>query len=183
MKAALELTAGYSYESDNQSSFFLVTSGAKVEFDTSRPEYNTNGSAIDPANGRITKITFASDHSTLAGLDTYDKVVFDVNQGGFVAPYDATTPITVAANFYIASFASSLGVPLDLPDGTGTPAMSPADLLLKRADGSLVQDWEALGTYIMNQSQMNGGTLPASYDPAGTPGYPRRMICSGPLCK
>jgi 2',3'-cyclic-nucleotide 2'-phosphodiesterase (5'-nucleotidase family) len=176
LKAALEVVAGYSYATDNAATYFLVPAGLKFEFDTSRPIFNP-ATPLDPNNGRVTKITLASNH---AAPDTFDKVIFDVAQGGFVGGYNVTSLMVVASNLYIAEFASSVGVKLKSPDGLMTN-LRPDQVIVHRADGSEVKDYEALAQYIRAQAAANGGTLPQRYDVTVGP-FPRRAICSGPLC-
>ncbi len=181
LKAAMEVSAGASYTSDNASEFFLEPSGIKVEYDTSRPMFNPAGSPIDPGNGRVTKITFAMDH-TAAGIDTYPtaNVIWDASQGGFVNGITPLTLYTITTSLYIASFANANGIDLKSPDGQMT-GLTPEQTIVTRTDGSEVKDFEALSGYILSQSAANSGQLPSRYD-ASTATFPRRMICSGPLC-
>jgi 2',3'-cyclic-nucleotide 2'-phosphodiesterase (5'-nucleotidase family) len=177
LKAALEVSAGYSYTTDNAAGYYLVPAGLKYEYDTSRPIFDTS-SPTDPTNGRVTKITLASNHAT---PDTFDKVIFDLSQSPPFINGAGATYFVVAADLYIAEFASSVGVTLRKPDlsAVNVPVN---DVVVHRADGSEVKDYQALGQYIMQQSTANGGTLPSRYDPA-TGTFPRRAICSGPLCQ
>ena len=179
LKAALEIVAGYSYSSDNASAQFLVPSGLKFTYDTSRPIFDTSSQAqiTNYMNGRVTQIFLNTNHSD---LDNNYTLIFDVNQGGWQAGYNPITrPYVVVLNAYLAEFASSVGVTLRKADGTN--AASLADVIIHRTDGSEIKDYEALASYIAAQCTANGGTLPSRYDPnQGT--FPRRAICSGPLC-
>jgi 5'-nucleotidase len=171
LKAALELTAGYSYHSKNAADLFLVAGGLKFEYDTSRPEFDPHGNPLDFRNGRITKMTIASDHSR---PDVYDKVVFDINAGGYAGA--VTDPVVVATNLYVTEFAAVAGV--TVKDPVTLQTVMPVATIFHRPDGSEIKDWEALAEYVKKQSAQNGGTLPARYSPSFTP----RAICTGPLC-
>ena len=178
LKAALEVSASYSYTSFATSDYFLVPAGVRYEYDTSRPPFDSNKPVGDPANGRITKITLASNH---ASVDTYDTVLLDVANGGWAVP--KFQPYTVVSNLFVAKFAYVAGVTLRNPD-TGDPFASPEDAILKRSgDGSAVKDVEALASWVRSLSTRNGGTLPSRYDAAdAAKPFPRRAICTGPLC-
>jgi 2',3'-cyclic-nucleotide 2'-phosphodiesterase (5'-nucleotidase family) len=180
LKAALELTAGYAYTSEDASTNFLVPSGMKVEYDTSRPVFNPDPSmALDPANGRITKMYLADDPRDPDGAST---LIWDAATGGWKAGYGALGPksFVVVTSYYIASFAKQNGV--TLLDINTSELITPEQAIVKRPDGSEVKEWEALAWFVKRESAANGGTLPARYDKARTQ-YPRRMICAGPLCK
>jgi 5'-nucleotidase len=177
LKDALEISASFSFPPSNQNAQFMVTSGLRYSFDTSRPPFNLSDPK-NPLNGRITKIEIASNH---AQLDTYDKVIFDVSQGGFVggSPVDV---YSITTTYYLASYAASRGITLKTPDGI-TVYSDAKQAILKRTDGSEVKEWEALGAYLRTQAAGNGGTLPAQYN-AATPGgtVPRRTVCVGMYC-
>ena len=179
VKAAFEITAGYAYAGHED--LFLIPSGYRFEYDTSRPAFNANGSATDPANGRVTKITKAKANDP----DSYDPsgVVFDLSKGGWLA--SPLSLVIVTADLYITTFASFAGVTLKDPQtGQPLPGNNAASTILKRNDGSEIKDWEALGAYAHTQAlAAPGGNLPHRYlkgDPSGP--VPRRAICSGPLC-
>jgi 5'-nucleotidase / UDP-sugar diphosphatase len=179
IKAALEASASAAYSSQDLGAYYMVSAGARYEYDTSRPVFSTSGSPIDPNNGRVTKIIFASDHSK---PDTFDKVVFDVTQpdpwvGGVLTQY------TVVTNLYVAQFASSFGIKLKKPDGSGKEFASPTEAIIKRPDGSEIKDYEALAAFIRTQAMTSGGALPSRWNAAATPAmFPTRAICAGPLC-
>jgi 5'-nucleotidase len=166
LKAAFEVTAGYSYTSSDNAEYYLVGGGIQITYDTSRPMFNPKGSATDPTNGRVTKMALASDHSK---PDVFDRVIFDLAQGGFTGSF--ADLYTVSANLYVINFAYIAGV--SLKDNQGNP-QTPAQTIIHRGDGSEIKDWEALGGYIRSQPGMS---VPARYMTAS------HMICSGPLCK
>lgn len=180
MKAALEISTGYAYLSPDNSTYYMTTGGMKVEYDTALPAVETCMPqpvcrAADPLSGRITKISL----STPLARDTFVNVIYDRMQGGWqqgITPFGNS--FTVVTSLYIASYAAVQGVTLLHPT-TGAVVTNPSEFVLKRADGSEVKEWEALGAYI---AAFPSSTLPARYDAAQTT-FPRRMICSGPLCK
>jgi 5'-nucleotidase / UDP-sugar diphosphatase len=170
VKAAFEVAAGYAYTSSDAGDFYLAGGGVKVEYDTSRPQFNTTtGSATDPNNGRVTKMTIASDHTNLT---KFDKVIFDLSQGGWVNGVAFSDLYSVTGNLYVVQFAYVAGV--TLKDSKGVPGPMPTDTIVHRADSSEVKDWEAVSQFIRSAPQM---TVPASYMTAS------HMVCSGPLCK
>jgi 5'-nucleotidase len=175
VKAALEASASLSYGSLDLSSYFIVLAGARYEFDTSRPAFSTSKSTVDPNNGRVTKITLATDHTK---PDVFDHVAFDLAQGGYLD--SPLQPIVVVTNEYVAEFAASFGIPLNTPDG-GAAYKDPGEAILHRPDLTEVKDYEALAAFIRTQAAANGGTLPSRYDPAVAT-FPSRTLCSGPLC-
>jgi hypothetical protein len=177
LKGALEISCGFAYDNDDRSSYFMTVAGAKVEYDTSRTAFNAMVNPIDPTNGRITKITLATSH---ANLENYDKVIFDVGQGGWTNGVGVLDPFVITTSYYIAAYAKVNGVQLKSAADPNM-AVTPEGAIIKRQDGSEVKEWEALGAYIKAQTTAGGGTLPARYD-ASASMYPRRMICSGPLC-
>jgi 5'-nucleotidase/UDP-sugar diphosphatase len=177
LKAALEASASASYSSQDLTGYFMVLGGAKYEFDTNRPVFNTSGNPLDPANGRVTKITFATDHTK---PDVFDHVAFDVANGGFIDP--PLSFVNVVTNLYVAQFATSFGIKLKKTDGSGDQFASPSDAILKRGDGTEVKDYDALGAMIRSEAQANGGALPARWDAKTAGNFPRRAICSGTLC-
>jgi hypothetical protein len=166
VKAAFEVTAGYSYTGTNAADFYIAGGGIKVEYDTARAMFDPNGSPIDPHNGRVTKMTLASDH---AKPDVFDKVIFDLSQGGFTG--SAADLFSVAANLYVINFAYVAGISLE--DAKGNP-LTPEQTIIHRTDGSEVKDWEAVAAYIHSQPN---STVPARYMTAS------HMVCTGPLCK
>ena len=174
VKAALEISTGYAYTSEDTSTYYMTTGGLKVEYDTSRPIFDTTVPKVfDPTNGRITKITMATSHAQPV---VFDKVIFDLSaaspgwQNGIVA---TNTLFAVATSSYIAAYANVQGV--QLKDKSGNPLMLAQTILKRPAGGSEVKEWEALAEYIR---AFPGGTVPAGYNTT----TPTRLICSGPLC-
>lgn len=177
VKAAFEVSAGLAYA--GHPDFYLVPSGFKFEYDTSRAPFSPAGSALDPTNGRVTKIYQAS----TADPDGPSTVVFDASKGA--AAWGGNGPLSlvkVAANLYVASFAAVAGVRLKDDSGSPIAGNDPSSTILHRADTTEIKDWEALGAFI--HAQAGTGTLPHRYlasDPAGV--VPRRALCSGPACR
>jgi 5'-nucleotidase/UDP-sugar diphosphatase len=181
LKAAFEIGASRGLIDD---SLFLGASGIKVEFDTSRAPQNLAGgvaAALDPQNGRVTKITVDVDHSD--GYDQPTVVLFDVSRTGNEwnsSLGDALTLQPVVTSLYVASFADAAGV--TLKDAAGA-AVELNDTIIKRPDQSDVKDYEALIGYIRQECAANDGTLPARYDENNAAGtVPRRMFCTGSDC-
>jgi 5'-nucleotidase len=167
LKAAFEVAAGYSYTTLDASDFYLAGGGIKVEYDTDRPIFDTTKSPIDPNNGRVTKLTLASDHTK---PDMFDKVIFDLSTGGWVG--SATDPYTVVGNLYVVQFAYVAGV--TLKDPASLMPVLPAMTIVHRADTSEIKDWDALAGYIRAQPNM---TVPTRYMTAS------HMVCKGSLCQ
>jgi 5'-nucleotidase len=181
LKGALELTAGYAYTSEDASTNYLIPAGLRFEFDTSRPMYNASSAPLDPHNGRITKIFKANSPTDPDGPSTqiYECSNLTTSCPGFINGVTAFTPgYVVATSYYIASFAKANGV--NLYDPTTLQLVGPDDTIIKRGDGSEVKEWEALGRYI---ASFPSGALPSKYDGTVNGNFPRRAICSGPLCK
>jgi 5'-nucleotidase len=173
LKAAFEVAAGYAYTSSDAGDFYIVGGGIKVEYDTSRPIFNSKGNPLDPNNGRVTKMTLATDHTK---PNTFDKVIFDLSAGGFTG--SATDTFTVTGNLYVVQFAYVAGVTLKDP-ATGSTMINgmpiaPKDTIVHRSDMSEIKDWDALAGYIRSQPSM---AVPARYMTAS------HMVCTGPLCK
>lgn len=181
LKAAFEVGASRGYIED---SLYLSAAGVKVEYDTSREPQDISSpvKALDPQNGRVTKILVDVDHED--GVEDYTVALFDIDRKG--AEWDSElgnsgTRHPVVTSLYIASFASTAGI--TLRDEDGQP-IELADAILRRPDESAVKDYEAFITYVRQICSDNGGLLPARYDEANEAGaIPRRMICSGPLCR
>jgi len=179
LKAALELAAGFAYTSEDNSTNYLVPAGLRVTYDTSRPVFDQVNSPTDPNNGRVRKIEVAANPNK---PDEGFTTIFDASTVGWdpgVPPLGGKY-FVVATSYYIASFAKAKGITLFDPD-TGTQARTPEESILKHPDGSEVKEWEVLAGYMQAQSTLNGGKLPSRYDRA-TGTFPRRMLCSGPLC-
>lgn len=189
VKAAFEVTAAFAYSSPD---FFLVPSGFKFQYDTTRPAFNPSGDPTDRRNGRVTKIWQLKPAALAAG--TYDGP--DATTWDLKFDASATTPaapglpigwfdnplklIRVVTNYYIASFATFAGVRLKtIPDGAPVANNDPGATILHRpaaAGGTEIKEWESVGGYVHAQ-----GGVPVRYnkaDPSGT--VPRRAICIGP---
>lgn len=180
LKAALEVGVSRGYIDD---SLYLSAAGIRVEYDTSRdPQVLESATdALDPENGRITKIMIDVDHSD--GVDEPTVALFDLSRGELAWDSelgDAFNLISVVTTLYIASFADTAGV--TLKDDSGT-AIEIADAILRRPDDSDVKDVEAFIRYVRDVCADNDGLLPDRYDESSAAGeIPRRMLCEGPLC-
>jgi 5'-nucleotidase/UDP-sugar diphosphatase len=180
LKAAFEVGVSRGYIDD---SLYLAAAGVKVEYDTSREpqDISSTTAALDPQNGRVTRILVDVDHSD--GVEDYTVALFDIDRTG--AEWDSELGgsfalIPVVTSLYIASFAGTAGVTLKDEDGI---AMELIDTILRRADDSEVKDYESFISYVRQICADNGGLLPTRYDESSDEGaIPRRMICSGPLC-
>ena len=184
LKAAFEVTAGLAYTSETNGDFYLVPSGFCFEYDTDRKIYDTGGALLDASNGRVTKITKASDHTK---LDTCDQLIFDANNpalaasGGYAV--NPLTLYTVTTNLYVATFAYLARVNLRDP-ANAARILQPKDAIVYRDPATKrveIKEWEALGSYLRALSPTGGsGDLPASYkkDAPIT-----RARCRGGLCK
>ncbi len=181
LKAAFEVGASRGYVED---SLYLGAAGVKVEYDTSRDpqDISSQVKALDPQNGRVTRILVDVDHED--GVEDYTVALFDIDREGTAAWEselgDAFTLQPVVTSLYIASFASAAGVTLKDENGD---EISLTDAILRRSDDSAVKDYESFISYVRTICSDNGGLLPSRYDEASADGaIPRRMICSGPLC-
>jgi hypothetical protein len=163
VKAAFEVAAGYAYTSTDANDLLLSGGGIQVVYDTSLPIFDSS----DPynyKNGRVTKMTLATDHTH---LDVFDKVIFDVNlPGGYVGAINDV--YTVTANSYVVQFANQEGV--TLKDMNGNPQM-PIDTIMHRSDGTEVKDFEAMANFLRAQPNM---TVPTNYQTA------THMVCNPP---
>jgi 5'-nucleotidase len=183
IKAAFEVGAGLSYSNDI---LFVVPSGFKFEYDTTRPLFNPSGDPLDKSNGRVTKIYKLKTASLAAGnFDGDYDLIFDASAPGSgwinVSPFQL---IAAASNLYIATFATFAGIHLKDPN-TGSPVAGndPNLTILKRGDSTEIKEWEAVGSYVRALAAANTGnpgTLPPKYDKndAGSV-IPRRSICTG----
>jgi 5'-nucleotidase/UDP-sugar diphosphatase len=194
LKAAFEVTAGFAYTSGNNADFFVVPAGMCFRYDTSRPAYNNAGSPLDPTNGRVTEIRMMADHKHLDDCATAGTLLYSTasqvlaqSPTGYLA--QPLGLYTVAANLYVAQFASVAGVKLKDPH-TGIAYASPIDAIeyATLAPGVIVEikEWEAMGEWFRALTALpsSNNTLPSIYDdsvPAGA--GMKRAICSGPLCK
>ena len=194
LKAAFEVTAGFAYTSGNNADYFVVPAGMCFRYDTSLPAFNNAGSALDPTNGRVTEIRMMADHTRLddcatAGTLLYSTAPAVLHQSptGYLA--QPLGLYTVAANLYVAEFASVAGVKLKDPH-TGMAFASPIDAIeyATLAPGVTVEikEWEAMGEWFRALAALpsSNNTLPSIYDDAVPAGAGmKRAICSGPLCK
>ena len=199
VKAAFEVTAGYAYTGHDD--LYVVPSGFRFQYDMGRTAFNPNGSPLDPANGRVTKMWQLTPAALAAG--TYDgdanyEVVFDasLDAAHSLPGYPGWAPsargnplrlVRVAASLYIATFATFAGVKLKalhdtmpgLADGVPVPGNDATLTILRRPlpapNNTEIKEWEALGGYVHAL-----GTLPSRYDKndAATV-LPRRAICTG----
>ena len=180
LKAAFEVGASRGYVED---SLYLGAAGVKVEYDTSRDpqDVSSQAAALDPQNGRVTRILVDVDHED--GVEDYTVALFDIDRKGAEWESELGGPFTlqpVVTSLYIASFASTAGVTLKNEDGDD---ITLADAILRRPDESVVKDYEAFIGYVRQICADNGGLLPERYDETAEGGEtPRRMICAGPLC-
>jgi 2',3'-cyclic-nucleotide 2'-phosphodiesterase (5'-nucleotidase family) len=165
VKAGLEVGLSRGLESD---SFWLGISGARVEYDLSRPELDrvTRIDLIDP-NAAIDPW----DDST-AAINIYDAGNFDPNRY-----------VHVTTSLYLALFMEGFGL-CPRTDIQGTPSAqcgtgTPAAFFLRTIVPPIFQELKellALTTYI--RQFPNNGTIPTEYDAA----VPRRMCCVGAAC-
>ena len=196
VKAAFEVTAGYAYTGHED--FFLVPSGFKFQYDTTRAAFNPNGDPTDRNNGRVVRIWQLKPAALAAGTyDGPDATTWDLKFDATLAtPAAPGLPagwldnplklVRVVATYYIASFATFAGVKLKalhdtmptLADGVPVPGNDPAATILKRPaalGGTEIKEWESLAAYLHAQ-----GTVPARYNKADSAGaIPRRAICIG----
>jgi hypothetical protein len=184
LKAAFEVTAALATPVGGHDDLYLVPAGFKFEYDTSRPAFNSAGDLTDKNNGRVTKIYMQTSHDG----GNYDRAagyvpVFDITtSAGWLAP--PLMIVKTVATLYVATFATRAGIHLKNPD-TGAPLDNndATPTILHRSNGTEIKAWEALGAYVKAQATANGGKLPSRYDKNGTGTvFPRRAICSGPLC-
>ncbi|HSN90734.1 MAG TPA: metallophosphoesterase [Anaeromyxobacteraceae bacterium] len=169
LRAAFEGTLQYSLLDGD---FFVAPSGLVVSYDMTRPAYDP-GTASGLGPGWVTYMALVDGSGTVT-LRLYDVTDPTLAATAYFAVNPATHVLPVVTTYYVASFASAFGVPL--LDGLGQPT-TPAEIILRRGDGSAVKDHEALGAYVVEACAANGGFLPSSYDAATTEGHvPRRMI-------
>ena len=183
VRAALEVGVSVGYVDD---SFYLSVSGLRVEYDTSRDPLDTSniGDVFMADTGRITRITLDVNKNDVFD-DVEDVDIFDLERGleeAWVSELgDINAPYSVVTTLYIGSFADDNSIPLF--DDKGNP-LDLFDAILRRKDDTEVKDYEAFIRYVLIESELNGGTLPARYNEDAEEGpIPRHMICSGPLCQ
>ncbi len=164
--------------------FFLGASGLTVHYDPTRPLFNTG--AVNPADPRTLVAPGWVTYMALSdGTVLYDTSSTDANwiQAGFFNPAVGLTSLrSIGTTYYVASFASSFGIPLynDLGQQYGkqpyTDPTSAGPLVnaILVSNGSHVKDYEAIGRYVRQLCTDNNGTLPAEYGAA----VPRR-VCMG----
>jgi len=196
VKAAFEVSAAFAY---GNSDFFLVPSGFKFQYDTTRAAFNPSGDPTDRTNGRVVKIWQLKPSALASGTyDGPDATTWDLKfDASLTAPAAPGLPAgwldnplkleRVVATYYIASFATFAGVKLKalhdtmpaLSDGAPVPGNDPTATILKRPlpapNNTEIKEWESVGAYIHAQ-----GGVPARYnksDPTGV--VPRRAICVG----
>src|SRR5207248_6292082 len=185
LRAAFEVTAGLAYTSAGNGQFFLVPSGMKFKYDTSRQLFST-ADALNPVAPRVTQISQAIDPTHPDGGSTViydaDDLTLRANAG-----WKGVSPLklyTIATSLYVASFASLAGVKLKNPANPAEIYTDPEQAIVRRQDGSEIKEWEALGTYIAVVSKANGGNLPVRYDgSSATFAGLRRTTCKGALCE
>ena len=144
----------------------------KVEYDTSKPEFDfnckTSGCTANPKNGRITRLTLASNPVTAP--EVFDKVIYDPAdpnaQQGWVNGWSFLDYVPVVTSYYIAAYAKANGVNLKIVDGR-YDLVQPNDTILKRADGSEVKDVGS-ARQLPQESRHRAASL---YD-ASTGGFP-----------
>ena len=182
LKAALELAVS---RGRADTDFYLGVGGIHVEYDLSRdPQVLTSiTDAINPENGRITKITLDTNHAD--GYDSDDAVIFDLSQGAGAWVSDPNHVgldlHPVVSSLYVASFASAAGATLKDIGGVANPDITA--FIVKRSDQTAVKEFENFVSYVHGQSQANGGFLPDRYDETTAAGaLPRRLKCVGTAC-
>jgi 5'-nucleotidase len=181
VRAIFEITAGLSYQSDNDAAFFLSPAGIRVEYDTSRKplDFSSIGNVLDPNQGRVTKMTLASTH-VFGTEPTYDRVIWDVSgcpstPCGFVG-VNATDVAVIATDFSLVLGASDFGVTLFDPTNPAAGMPQTFDDSVVKEGGTELKDWEVLGRFM---HRFTGG-LPDMYRATS---FQHRLVCSGPLCR
>src|SRR5207248_11503236 len=186
LRAAFEVTAGLAYTSAGNGQFFLVPSGMKFKYDTSRQLFST-ADALNPVAPRVTQISQAIDPTHPDGGSTViydaDDLTLRANAG-----WKGVSPLklyTITTSLYVATFASLAGVKLKNPANPAEVYTDPEQAIVRRqADRSEIKEWEALGMYVAAASQANAGKLPARYDAtSATFAALRRTSCKGSLCE
>jgi len=183
VKAAFEVTAGFTYTGHND--LFVVPSGFKFEYDTTRAPYNP-GDPLNPMNGHVTRIWQLKPGLAAAGtFDGPDLTTWDLKFDGrtSASPGFTESPLTVknaVASLYLATFATFAGVKLKDPNtGAPVPGNNPSSTILLRPlpppQNTEIKQWEALGSFVHGLA-----TLPPRYD-KNDPNtvLPRRAICVG----
>jgi hypothetical protein len=173
LKVVLEVTASFSYGSPDASNNYLIPAGVCFKYDTKRAAFDPKGDPLDPANGRVTWVAVATDHTN---LNSCTEVIFTLKDG-FLTPFKY---YSLATDYYMALFATSFGLTLHSPDGS-TDYTSPNEAIMYRPDKSEYKSYQALAKYVETICGANGGYLPDRYNDAASPG-PYRAICLGPLC-
>lgn len=184
LKAAFEIAVSKGLQFD---ALFLAPAGMRVEYDPSRPPQDLSSlvNALDPNNGRVTRIEVDTDHSD--GWEFEDPadtlVIFELGRAGGAWTTPTTNEFTlwpVVTSLYVASFADTAGV--TLKDELGN-TLTLAQAILHWPDGSSVKDYESFIRYVRSEAAANGGRLPSRYDETAAEGLvPRRMLCVGTAC-
>jgi len=175
LRAAFEGTLQYSLLDGD---FFVAPSGLVVKYDMSRAAFDQtavcNLGVAGLCPGWVTYMALPS------GTVLYDAANPDLAAFDYFAINPATHALAVVTTLYVASFASTFGVPLLDPANPAAP-ITPVAAIMRRGDGSAIKDHESLATYVLDECAANGGFLPSRYDATTTEGtLPRRMIdCTG----
>jgi 5'-nucleotidase len=149
------------------SDYNLGAAAIKVEYDRTRPVVASPADLLDPAKGRVMRMTLDSNHAALANaLEQYDQVIYDRAHpvGG------DTSLVSLVTSSYVAQFAADAGVVLK--DASGHP-LALVDAIVKRADSSEVKQVEAFMRYLHASPQ---GKVPTLYDTT-SPAITRRWSC------
>jgi len=127
--------------SKTNSDYDLAPAGITVEYDCTRPPLvDLTVDLLDPAKGRVMKMTLDSDHSD--GYEQFDKVIYDRS----LPVTDLVGPLySVVTSSYIAQFASDVGA--SIADAMGT-TITVKDAVLHRADGSEIKEVESFIAYL-----------------------------------
>ena len=175
--------------------FFLGASELEVKYDMTRPMLDLVAAKTNPLlPGWVT-------YMALTGSSPL--VIYEVTQAAW-APAGYFNPAllppppalptfrSVATTLYVAGFASSFGIPLY---DAAFQVLDPADptalarVIVRRADGSAIKDYESVGRYLLTTACPGNATkpgfLPSEYDATTTEGHvPRRVVnCSGGTCQ
>jgi 5'-nucleotidase len=188
IKGALDLVAAnLAQQSVSNNDYFLVTAGMRFTYDLSRKPFDPSANALDPRNGRVVKIELATSHANGVYEGPYTAIydathLTDGAPDPFFGNQNALRLFRVVSNLYVAQLSFIGGVKLKDPT-TGKVMASPYESIMLRPGPvpTEIKDWEALAAYVKNQSDGNGGALPARYNPAVSTSA-RRAICVGGAC-
>lgn len=198
LKVVLEIGVGTGFDSD---AFWLGVSGARVEYDPSRPAFDA---ANPTTTGRVTKIELMVEGMDWSDTDGFHITIFDAANGGFEDPNEL---LHISSNLYLTLFAGGFGLCPRTVGGQPHPACAPCTMNSEcTAPGSVcdtaagqcaggeppafsmrtqtliaggfrqeIKEFLALTSYVR---RMQGDALPTNYsDPV-----PRRLCCVGPAC-